>query len=152
MSAESRLRELGLELPSPPPSAGAYVPSVRTGNLLVLAGTLPVRDGKVVFAGKVGRDLDIAAAAEGARLCALNALANAKAALGSLDAIRRVVMVQGFVNGVDGFADSPKVLNGCSEFLVAVLGDAGKHARAAVSVNGLPLNAAVEVQLTLEVG
>ena len=152
MSAESRLRELGLELPSPPPSAGAYVPSVRTGSLLVLAGTLPVRDGKVVFAGKVGRDLDIAAAAEGAQLCALNALANAKAALGSLDAIRRVVMVQGFVNGVDGFADSPKVLNGCSEFLVAVLGDAGKHARAAVSVNGLPLNAAVEVQLTLEVG
>ncbi len=152
MSAESRLRELGLELPAPPPSAGAYVPSVRTGNLLVLAGTLPVRDGKVAYAGKVGRDLDIAAAAEGARLCALNALANAQAALGSLDAIRRVVMVQGFVNGVDGFADSPKVLNGCSEFLVAVLGEAGKHARAAVSVNGLPLNAAVEVQLTLEVG
>lgn len=151
MSAESRLRELGLELPSPPASAGAYVAAVRTGNLLVLAGTLPVRDGKVVFAGKVGRDLDVAAAAEGARLCALNALANAKAALGSLDAIRRVVMVQGFVNGVDGFADSPKVLNGCSEFLVAVLGEAGKHARAAVSVNGLPLNAAVEVQLTLEV-
>lgn len=152
MSPETRLRELGLELPSPPASAGAYVPSVRTGNLLVLAGTLPVRDGKVVFAGKVGKDLDVAAAAEGARLCALNALANAKAALGSLEAIRRVVMVQGFVNGVDGFADSPKVLNGCSEFLVAVLGEAGKHARAAVSVNGLPLNAAVEVQLTLEVG
>jgi enamine deaminase RidA (YjgF/YER057c/UK114 family) len=152
MSAESRLRELGLELPSPPASAGAYVASVRTGNLLVLAGTLPMRDGKVAYAGKVGRDLDIAAAAEGARLCALNALANAKAALGSLEAIRRVVMVQGFVNGVDGFADSPKVLNGCSEFLVAVLGEAGKHARAAVSVNGLPLNAAVEVQLTLEVG
>lgn len=152
MSVSSRLRELGLELPTPPASAGAYVPSVRTGNLLVLAGTLPIRDGKVAYAGKVGRDLDIAAAAEGARLCALNALANAQAALGSLDAIKRVVMVQGFVNGVDGFADSPKVLNGCSEFLVAVLGEAGKHARAAVSVNGLPLNAAVEVQLTLEVG
>jgi enamine deaminase RidA (YjgF/YER057c/UK114 family) len=152
MSVSSRLRELGVELPAPPASAGAYVPSVRTGNLLVLAGTLPVRDGKVAYAGKVGRDLDVAAAAEGARLCALNALANAQAALGSLDAIKRVVMVQGFVNGVDGFADSPKVLNGCSEFLVAVLGEAGKHARAAVSVNGLPLNAAVEVQLTLEVG
>ena len=152
MSAEARLRELGLELPAPPASAGAYVAAVRTGNLLVLAGTLPIRDGKVVFAGKVGKELDVPTAAEGARLCALNALANAKAALGSLDAIRRVVMVQGFVNGVDGFADSPKVLNGCSEFLVAVLGEAGKHARAAVSVNGLPLNAAVEVQLTLEVG
>lgn len=151
MSAEQRLRELGLALPVPPASAGAYVPAVRTGNLLVLAGTLPMRDGKVAFAGKVGRDLDVAAAAEGARLCALNALANAKAALGSLEAVRRVVMVQGFVNGVDGFADSPKVLNGCSEFLLAVFGEAGRHARAAVSVNGLPLNAAVEVQITLEV-
>lgn len=152
MSAEARLRELGFELPAPPAAAGAYVPAVRTGNLLVLAGTLPMRDGKVAYAGKVGRDLDIPAAAEGARLCALNALANAKAALGSLEAVRRVVMVQGFVNGVDGFADSPKVLNGCSEFLLAVFGEAGKHARAAVSVNGLPLNSAVEVQVTLEVG
>ncbi len=148
---EARLRALGLELPTPPASAGAYVPSVRTGNLLVLAGTLPMRDGKITHAGKVGRDLDIAAAAEGARTCALNALANAKAALGGLSKIKRVGMVQGFVNGVDGFPDSPKVLNGCSEFLVAVFGDAGKHARAAVSVNGLPLNAAVEVQITLEV-
>lgn len=151
MSAEARLRELGITLPSPPAAAGAYVPAVRSGNLLVLAGTLPLRDGKVACAGKVGRDLDIAAAAEGARLCALNALANARAALGSLDAVRRVVMVQGYVNGVDGFADSPKVLNGCSEFLLAVFGEAGRHARAAVSVNGLPLNSAVEVQLTLEV-
>ena len=151
-SPEARLRELGIELPTPPASAGAYVPSVRTGNLLVLAGTLPLRDGKIVCAGKVGKDVDITAAAEGARICALNALANARIALGSLDAIKRVVMVQGYVNGIDGFSDSPKVLNGCSEFLVSVFGDAGKHARAAVSVNGLPLNAAVEVQITLEVG
>jgi enamine deaminase RidA (YjgF/YER057c/UK114 family) len=151
MSPEARLGELGLTLPDPPAAAGAYVPAVRTGNLLVLAGTLPVRDGKVTHAGKVGRELDIPAAAEGARLCALNALANARAALGSLDAVRRVVMVQGFVNGVDGFPDSPKVLNGCSELLLEVFGEAGRHARAAVSVNGLPLNAAVEVQLTLEV-
>lgn len=151
MSAEARLRELGLELPIPPPAAGAYVPAVRTGNLLVLAGTLPMRGGKVAYAGKVGLDLDIPTAAEGARLCALNALANAKVALGSLEAVRRVVMVQGYVNGVDGFADSPKVLNGCSELLLAVFGEAGKHARAAVSVNGLPLNSAVEVQVTLEV-
>lgn len=152
MSAEARLGELGITLPAPPAAAGAYVPAVRTGNLLVLAGTLPIRDGKVAFAGKVGRDLDLTAAAEGARLCALNALANARAALGSLDAVRRVVMVQGYVNGVDGFADSPKVLNGCSEFLLDVFGESGRHARAAVSVNGLPLNSAVEVQLTLEVG
>ncbi len=152
MSAEARLRELGIALPSPPAAAGAYVPAVRAGNLLVLAGTLPMRDGKVTHAGKVGRDLDIPSAAAGARLCALNALANARAALGSLDAVRRVVMVQGFVNGVDGFPDSPKVINGCSELLLEVFGEAGRHARAAVSVNGLPLNSAVEVQITLEVG
>ena len=110
-----------------------------------------MRDGKITHAGKVGKDLDITAAAEGARLCALNALANAKAALGSLDRVTRVVMVNGFVNGVDGFSDSPKVLNGASEFLLQVFGDAGKHARAAVSVNGLPLGVSVEVQLVLEV-
>ena len=150
-SVEARLAELGLTLPTPP-AAGAYVPAVRTGNLLYLAGTLPMRDGKVASLGKVGREVDLGQAAEAAKLCALNALANAKAALGSLEAVRRVVMVQGYVNGVDGFADSPKVLNGCSEFLLAVFGEAGRHARAAVSVNGLPLNAAVEVQLTLEVG
>ncbi|NBR41719.1 MAG: RidA family protein [Verrucomicrobia bacterium] len=148
---ESRLQELGLSLPSPPAAAGAYVPAVRTGNLLYLAGTLPMRDGKIVSLGKVGREIDLAQAAEAAKLCTLNALANAKAALGSLDKISRVVMVNGFVNGIDGFSDSPKVLNGASEFLLHIFGESGKHARAAVSVNGLPLGASVEVQIVLEV-
>lgn len=148
---EARLAELGLALPTPPPAAGAYVPAVRTGHLLYLAGTLPMKDGKPASLGKVGREVDVAQAAEAAQLCALNALANAKAALGSLDKVVRVVMVHGFVNGVDGFSDSPKVLNGASEFLLRVFGDAGKHARAAVSVNGLPLGVSVEVQLVLEV-
>ncbi|NBS03950.1 MAG: RidA family protein [Verrucomicrobia bacterium] len=148
---ESRLQELGLSLPSPPAAAGAYVPAVRTGNLLYLAGTLPMRDGKIVSLGKVGREIDLAQAAEAAKLCTLNALANAKAALGSLDKISRVVMVNGFVNGIDGFSDSPKVLNGASEFLLQIFGESGKHARAAVSVNGLPLGASVEVQIVLEV-
>jgi enamine deaminase RidA (YjgF/YER057c/UK114 family) len=150
-SPEARLAELGLTLPTPPPAAGAYVPAVRTGHLLYLAGTLPMRDGKPASLGKVGREVDLAQAAEAAQLCALNALANAKVALGSLDKVVRVVMVNGFVNGVDGFSDSPKVLNGASEFLLRVFGDAGKHARAAVSVNGLPLGVSVEVQLVLEV-
>ena len=110
-----------------------------------------MKDGKVVSLGKVGREIDLPQAAEAARLCTLNALANAKAALGSLDKVVRVVMVNGFVNGIDGFSDSPKVLNGTSEFLLQVFGDAGKHARAAVSVNGLPLGASVEVQIILEV-
>ncbi len=151
MNPESRLQELGFSLPTPPAAAGAYVPAVRTGNLLYLAGTLPVRDGKIVSLGKVGKEIDLAQAAEAARLCTLNALANAKANLGSLDRVTRVVMVNGFVNGVDGFSDSPKVLNGASEFLLQVFGEAGKHARAAVSVNGLPLGASVEVQIVLEV-
>ncbi|MGI9110467.1 MAG: RidA family protein [Opitutales bacterium] len=150
-SVEARLTELGSILPTPPAAAGAYVPAVRTGNLLYLAGTLPMKDGKVASLGKVGREVDLVQAAEAAKLCTLNALANAKAALGSLDRITRVVMVNGFVNGVDGFSDSPKVLNGASEFLLQVFGDAGKHARAAVSVNGLPLGVSVEVQIVLEV-
>ena len=150
-SVEARLTELGSILPTPPAAAGAYVSAVRTGNLLYLAGTLPMKDGKVISLGKVGREIDITQAAEAAKLCVLNALANAKAALGSLDRISRVVMVNGFVNGVDGFSDSPKVLNGASEFLLQVFGDAGKHARAAVSVNGLPLGVSVEVQIVLEV-
>jgi len=151
MNPEKNLQELGLTLPQPPAAAGAYVPAVRTGNLLYLAGTLPMRDGKIVYNGKVGQEINLVQAAEAAQLCTLNALANAKAALGSLDAVVRVVMVNGFVNGIDGFSDSPKVLNGASEFLLKVFGDAGKHARAAVSVNGLPLGAAVEVQIILEV-
>lgn len=151
MNPEKNIQELGLTLPQPPAAAGAYVPAVRTGNLLYLAGTLPMRDGKIVYAGKVGQEINLVQAAEAAQLCTLNALANAKAALGSLDAVVRVVMVNGFVNGIDGFSDSPKVLNGASEFLLKVFGDAGKHARAAVSVNGLPLGAAVEVQIVLEV-
>jgi enamine deaminase RidA (YjgF/YER057c/UK114 family) len=151
MNPEKNLQELGLTLPQPPAAAGAYVPAVRTGNLLYLAGTLPMRDGKIVYAGKVGQEINLVQAAEAAQLCTINALANAKAALGSLDAVVRVVMVNGFVNGIDGFSDSPKVLNGASEFLLKVFGDAGKHARAAVSVNGLPLGAAVEVQIVLEV-
>ena len=120
MNPETKLQELGLTLPQPPAAAGAYVPAVRTGNLLYLAGTLPMRDGKIVYAGKVGKEFTLEQGAEAAQLCTLNALANAKVALGSLDAIVRVVMVNGFVNGVDGFSDSPKVLNGASEFLLKV--------------------------------
>ena len=114
MNPEKQLQALGLTLPHPPAAAGAYVPAVRTGNLLYLAGTLPMRDGKIVYAGKVGQEISLAQGAEAAQLCTLNALANAKVALGSLDAVVRVVMVNGFVNSIDGFSDSPKVLNGAS--------------------------------------
>lgn len=152
MSCEKKIVELGLTLPPPPAAAGAYVPSVRVGNLLFLSGTLPIAEGKVAYTGKISSEpasLEYGYAA--ARQCALNSLANIKAALGSLDQVARVVSVSGFVNGVDDFADSPKVINGASELFGAVFGEAGKHSRAAVSVNGLPLKAAAEISVIVEV-
>lgn len=148
---ESRLAELGLSLPQPPAAAGSYVPTVRTGNLLYCAGTLPVIDGKLTHAGPVGRDQTVQTGAKAAENCALTTLANIKAALGSLDRVARVVFVNGFVNAVDGFTDSPAVINGASDLLVKVFGEAGRHARAAVAVNGLPRGATAEIQAVIEV-
>jgi enamine deaminase RidA (YjgF/YER057c/UK114 family) len=112
MSPESKLAELGLALPQPPAAAGSYVPTVRTGNLLYCAGTLPMMDGKLTHSGPVGRDQTVQTGAKAAEMCALNTLANVKAALGSLDRVTRIVFVSGFVNAVDGFAESPAVING----------------------------------------
>jgi enamine deaminase RidA (YjgF/YER057c/UK114 family) len=148
---ESRLAELGLVLPQPPAAAGSYVPTVRTGNLLYCAGTLPLIDGKLTHSGPVGRDQTVQTGAKAAENCALTTLANVKAALGSLDRVARVVFVGGFVNAVDGFADSPAVINGASDLLVKVFGEAGRHARAAVAVNGLPKGATAEIQVVIEV-
>jgi enamine deaminase RidA (YjgF/YER057c/UK114 family) len=148
---ESRLSELGLTLPQPPSAAGSYVPTVRTGNLLYCAGTLPIADGKVTHVGQVGREQTVQTGAKAAEGCALNTLANVKAALGSLDRVVRVVFVSGFVNAVDGFAESPAVINGASDLFVKVFGDAGRHARAAVAVNGLPRGATAEIQAVIEV-
>jgi enamine deaminase RidA (YjgF/YER057c/UK114 family) len=148
---ESKLAELGLTLPQPPASAGSYVPSVRTGNLLYLAGTLPILDGKLTHTGQVGREQTVQTGAKAAEACALNTLANIKAALGSLEAVSRIVFVTGFVNAVDGFAESPAVINGASDLFVKVFGEAGRHARAAVAVNGLPRGATAEIQVVAEV-
>ena len=152
MSLENKIAELGLTLPPPPAAAGAYVPFVRVGNLLFISGTLPIAEGKVSHSGKISstpESLQYGYAA--ARQSALNSLANIKAALGSLDAVARVVSVSGFVNGEDGFPDSPKVINGASELFLTVFGEAGKHSRTAVSVNGLPLGASVEISVIVEV-
>ncbi|MGA2691517.1 MAG: RidA family protein [Opitutaceae bacterium] len=148
---ESRLAELGLTLPQPPAAAGSYVPSVRTGNLLYCAGTLPILDGKLTHAGQVGREQTVQSGAKAAEACALNTLSNIRAALGSLNRVGRIVFVSGFVNAVDGFAESPAVINGASDLFVKVFGDAGRHARAAVAVNGLPRNATAEIQAVVEV-
>jgi enamine deaminase RidA (YjgF/YER057c/UK114 family) len=150
MSIEARLTELGLTLPAPPAAAGNYVPVVRTGNLLYCAGTICALHGQMTHTGQVGREQTVQAGYEAARVCALNTLANIKAAAGSLDAVRRVVFVSGFVNAVSGFADSPAVINGASDLFVQVFGEAGRHARAAVVVAGLPRNATTEIQVVVE--
>jgi enamine deaminase RidA (YjgF/YER057c/UK114 family) len=149
-SPEQKLRELGLELPAVTTAAGNYVPVVQTGRLLYCAGTLPVVGGRVTHEGQVGDLHTVQSGYESARIAALNTLANLKAHLGSLDRVGRIVMVNGFVNGVAGFADSPAVINGASDLLVAVFGERGKHARAAVAVAGLPRNATSEVQIIAE--
>lgn len=151
MSHEAKLKELGITLPQPPAAAGSYLPAVQTGNLLHLAGVLCIRDGAMTHVGQVGREHTIETAAAGARVCALNLLANIRAALGSLDRVKRFVALNGFVNGVSGFSDSPAVINGASDLLVQIFGDAGKHARAAVAVAGLPRNSTVEITAIVEV-
>lgn len=144
---ESRLAELGITLPNPPPPGGNYLPFRIEGRYLYLPGAIASRDGQVQFAGKVGAELTIEQGYEAAKLCALNLLACVKLAVGDLDRIDHVVSVNGYVNCVAGFPDSPKVINGASDLLVALLGDNGRHVRAAVGVAGLPVNSAVEVQM-----
>jgi enamine deaminase RidA (YjgF/YER057c/UK114 family) len=150
MNHEKILSDLGFTLPPAPAPAGNYLPAVRSGRLVFLAGTLPLRDGVITHAGQVGRDLDVAAGYAAAQVCALNTLAALKAAAGSFDNLERFVLVNGFVNAVAGFADSPAVINGASDLLVKIFGDRGRHARAAVAVAGLPKNAAVEIQCIAE--
>ena len=148
---EKRLTDLGVTLPTAAAPAANYVPYCRTGDLLFTAGQLPLRDGKMVAAGLLGRDLDTAAGKEAAKFCAINILAQAKAALGDLGKIRRIVKITVFVASAPDFAEQHLVANGASDFLVAVLGERGKHARSAVGMASLPLNAPVEVEAILEV-
>jgi enamine deaminase RidA (YjgF/YER057c/UK114 family) len=150
MTPETRLTELGHALPASPAPAGSYVPTVRTGNLLFCAGTICLLNGQMTHTGQVGKEQTIESGKKAAEICALNTLANIKAAVGSLDRVARVVFVSGYVNAIDGFADSPAVINGASELFLAVFGEAGKHARAAVAVNGLPRGSTAEVQVVVE--
>ncbi len=149
-----RLKELGLTLPSAPKPVAAYVPAVRHGDLLYLSGQIPLADGKVAFTGRVGaadgRTLEDAQQA--ARLCTLNAIAIAADAAGGIDRIGRVVKVVVYVASDPGFTEQHKVANGASDLIVQLFGDAGKHARAAVGVAELPLNASVEVDITFAAG
>jgi enamine deaminase RidA (YjgF/YER057c/UK114 family) len=148
---EERLAELGLTVPTVVPPLAAYVPAVRTGNLVFTAGQLPMRDGALLATGKVGDAVTTEVAKECAQQCALNAIAAVKAEIGDLSRIVRVVKVVGFVASTPDFTGQPGVVNGASELLGAVFGDAGVHARSAVGVPVLPLDAPVEVEIIVEI-
>ena len=152
MDPEARLRELGHELPEVPEPAGAYVPASRSGALIFTAGQLPLEEGELSMTGKVGDTVTPDRAREAARLCALNALAAAAAEAGGLNRIARVVRVTGYIASAPGFNRQPEVLNGASELIGEVFGEAGLHARSAVGVAELPLDAPVEVELVAELG
>ncbi|WP_037574611.1 RidA family protein [Phaeacidiphilus oryzae] len=148
---EARLAELGIALPDVVPPVAAYVPAVRSGEYVFTAGQLPMVSGQLGLTGKVGAEVTAEEAKEQARICALNALAAVKSAIGDLDLIERVVKVTGFVASAQDFTGQPGVVNGASELLGEVLGEAGVHARSAVGVAVLPMDAPVEVEIQVRV-
>ncbi len=149
---DAALAELGITLPTPVAPVANYVPYVQTGNLVILSGQLPMEEGKIAVAGHVGEGIGLEEAQRAARICAINLLAQLRlACAGDLSRVKRCVRLGIFVNSTNNFTDQPKVANGASDLIVAVLGEAGKHARAAVGVNTLPLGAAVEVEGMFEI-
>jgi len=151
LSATQKLEELGIRLPEPVPAMGSYVPAVLSGDLLFVAGHPPVENGKIKYNGKVGKDLTVEEGQAAAQLCMINCLAAARAALGDLDRIQRVVKVTGYVSCLGDFEKQPDVINGASDLLQKIWGEAGRHARAAVGAIALPAGIAVEVEVVFEV-
>lgn len=151
MTPGEKLAELGLTLPPVAAPVANYLPAVRSGSLVYTAGQIPFRNGKLMVAGRVPTEVSLEQAAEGAAIAALNALAAAASVAGGIDRLARIVRVCVYVNCTPEFTDQPKVANGASDLLARILGDAGKHARSAVGASGLPLGAAVEVELIAEV-
>ena len=150
-TVEKKLAELGIVLPEPVAPVANYVPFVRTGNFMVVSGQLCLdAEGKLVAKGQLGGGVSIDDGVKAARACAINILAQLKAALGDLDKIARVVRLGGYINSAPGFPDGPKVMNGASDLMVAVFGDKGRHARTTVGVAALPMDAAVEVEAAFE--
>ncbi len=147
---ESKLTEMGLTLPTPPPAVGFYVPVLRTGNLVVTSGQLPFMGKELAFTGKVGERLHEEDGKNAARICAVNALSQIKSCLGSLDHVRQIVRVEGYVQSAPNFHGQPAVLNGASELFVMLFGDAGRHTRVALGVSEMPLNAAVQLAVWVE--
>lgn len=150
MGYEERLKELGFELPAPPRPMATYVPAVQAGDLLFLSGVLPSRDGQLVMTGRLGQALSIEQGIEAARVAVLNALAIIQNEVGSLDRVARIVKMVGHIASAPGFNEQPQVLNGASDLLVAVFGEAGRHARVAVGAAELPRQAPVEIELIVQ--
>jgi enamine deaminase RidA (YjgF/YER057c/UK114 family) len=148
---EARLAELHITLPPPPQPVASYIPAVRAGDLLFLSGTGPFKDGKVAYTGKLGKDLTVEQGYEAARLTLLNALAIVRQELGTLDRVVRIVRLSGHVASAEGFTQQPAVINGASDLLVQIFGEAGRHARLALGAAELPLNMAIELELILQV-
>ncbi len=148
---ETKLQELGYELPTPPAAVGNYIPVTRTGNLVVTSGQLPIIGKEVVFAGKLGAELHEQEGQDAAKICVVNALAQIKACIGDLQQVTRIVRVEGYVHSAPGFQNQPQVLNAASELLVELFGDAGRHTRVALGINEMPLNAAVQLAVWAEV-
>ena len=148
---ESRINELKIMLPDAPKPVAAYIPAKQTGNLVFTAGQLPMVNGELISKGLLGQDVEIDEANKAARICTLNALAAIKGVIGDLDRIKQIVRVVGYVASVPTFTQQPAVVNGASELLLEIFGENGKHARSAVGMAVLPLNASVEIELTVEV-
>ena len=147
---EDKLRELSIELPTPPSPAGSYIPVVTTGNLAFVSGQIPMKEGKDVCEGKVPDKQSLDEARDAAKICIINGLAQLKANLGSLDKITKFVRISGFVNSNPEFTEQPKVINAASDLLVEIFGDMAKHSRIAVGVASLPLNSTVEIDMVVE--
>lgn len=147
---DEKLEQLGIKLPEPPTPAGAYIPVVKTGNLLFISGQIPMENGKVVFTGKVS-DNNLETAQKSARMCAINLIAQIKRATGDLDKVLRIVRLSGFVNSDTDFTQHPKVINPASDLFFDVFGEKGKHSRIAVGVANLPLNSMTEIDAIVEV-
>jgi enamine deaminase RidA (YjgF/YER057c/UK114 family) len=151
VNAEERLHELGIELPPASQPVASYVPVSLSGGLAYVSGQIPMSEGKLMWTGKLGENLDVAEGAAAAKRCVLQSLAAIRSELGSLDRVKRIVRVGVFVASAKGFTDQPKVANGASDLLVEVFGEAGRHARAAVGVSELPLGSPVEVEMIAEI-
>jgi len=148
---EEKLKSLNITLPSPPKPAGAYVHVIKSDHTVYVSGQIPIKDGKLAFKGKVPNDQSLEQAQEAAKLCALNALAQLKSELGSLDKISKILRVSGFVNSVPDFTEQPKIINSASDLLFEIFGEKGKHSRIAVGVASLPLGATVEIDMIVEI-